>query len=362
MVHAKNLHVSGGVTLSCTPGNKTRHLLHPTHSMTKYEIIYDGFGTTRGLADTENKAAMHEEQQTEGDETVTRVNESASDENTCDVHVDQSSGDATMEGTYEEEYTAGASTTSTKDGCDEGVTTCTINYGPSCWARADAGPAAGELLVNDSFLDHSSGATLDDDEHEYTVEPTQRSSDKSSEVDISTMIPNVPITDRETSAVNCVISMWDWRVGERKRIGKDIGTIDITQTATSQTEPKGHSSNLDNTDSDQAQPDASKHSKFDDGDPERSPFPLSPPNTKNQGCIGDGTDKSMTKDVSATDVGSPPITSQAGETNLPLSPKNYKPLGDRHLKRLARNELRIARAEGRLRSVSGVLLPALCPN
>lgn len=342
--------------------------------MTKHEIIYDGFDTTRDLADTDNKAKMHEEQQTEGDETVTGVNTSVSGGDTCDVHVDKSSEYATMEETYEEEYTAGASTTSTKDGCDEGVTARTINYGPSCWARADAGPAAGELLVNDSFLDHSSGATLDDDEHEYTAELTQRSSNKSREVDISTVVPKMPTTDREPSSMNCTISIWDWRVGARKPVGKDTGgnaktyseagtvELDITQTATSQTEPKGHSSNLDNTNSNQAQPDTSKHSKFDDGDPERSPSPLSPPNTKNQGCIGDGTDKSMAKDVSATDAGSPPIASQAGETNLPLSPKNYKSLGVGHLKRLTRNEVRIARAEGRLRSVSGVLLPTLHLN
>lgn len=316
---------------------------------------------------------MHEEQ-TEGNETVTEVNKSASDGDTRDFHVDQSSEDATMEETYEEEYTVSASTTSTKDGSDEGVTTRTINYGPSCWARADAGPAAGELLVNDSFLDHSSGATLDDGEHEYTAEPTQRSSNKSPEVDISTMVPKMPTTDRETSAMNCTVNMWDWRVGARKPARKDAGgnaktypeagavELDITRTAPSQTEPKGHSSNLDNTDSNQVQPDASKHNKFDNGDSERSPSPLSPPNTKNQGCIGDGTDKSMTKDVSATDAGSPPIASQAGETNLPLSPKNYKSLGDGHLKRLTRNEVRIARAEGRLRSVSRVLLPALHLN
>lgn len=342
--------------------------------MTNFEIIYDGFDTTRDPVadeDTENNATMHEEQQTEVDDgAITEVYESVSDGDTSGVHLDPTSGDATMEETYEEDNTVGISTTSTKDTCDEGITARTINYGPSSWARADVGPAAGELLVNDSFLDHSSGATLED-EHD-TAESTQKTSNRSLGVDISDEIPKVPTVDRETSAMDCIINIWDWRLRTGKMVGRDTGgntktypeagtvSLNLIQAGSSQTEPKGHSSDSKIINKDQGKPDPNQDIQGNKGHLEQCSFNPGSLNTENHGYLGIGTDHSRSKDMSVIDEGSSPVVSGVpgcGETKFCSNLKN-RSLGERRLKRLARNEERIARAEGRLRSVGGMLLPA----
>lgn len=353
----------------------------PTSLMTKFETVYGSFDTTRdpvGDGDIENKAIMHEEQQTEDDGAITEVYESVSDGDTSGVHLDPSSGDATTEETYEEDNTVDVSTTSTKDTCDEGITARTISYGPSSWARADVGPAAGELLVNDSFLDHSSGATLED-EHD-TAEPKQGTSDASTGVDVSNKIPKVQTVGRETSAMDCIISIWDWRLRAGKVVGKDTkgnakiypeaGTVglDIIQAGSSQTDPKGHTNNASNLkiiDEDQGNPDTNQDIQSGEGNLEQYFLPLGSLNTENHGYLGIGIDQTVSKDMSVIEEDSSPVVSRipgCGEANFSLNLKNYRFLGERRLKRLVRNEERIARAEGRLRSVSGILLPAPCRN
>lgn len=339
--------------------------------MAKFEIIYDGFDTTRDPVadgDTENKATMHKEQQTEDDGAITEIYERVSDGDISGVYLDPSSGDATMEETYVEDNTVGVSTTSTNDTCDEGITARTIDYGPSSWARADIGPAAGELLVNDSFLDHSSEAALED-EHD-TTEQTQRTSTTSPGVDISNKIPKVPIVDRETSAMDCVINIWDWRLRTGKMAGKDTGGsaktypeaetvgLDIIQVGSSQTEPKSHSSNLKIIDKDQGKPDANQDIQGSEGYPEQYSFPLGSLNAEDHGYLGIKFDQSGSKDISVIDEDSPPVVGRIPGCGVSPNIKNYRSLGERRLRRLTRNEERIVRAEGRLRSVSGVLLPA----
>lgn len=320
--------------------------------MANYKIVHHGFETTVEHANTENRETM-DDKQTEDDENVTEIYEGATDGDASDVQAEESSENAAMEETYEDESTSNVNT-SRGDSCDEGVTVRTINYGPSTWARADEGPAAGELLVNDSFLDHSSGATLDDDENEFIVGSTQRTLDALVDVNATDVAPPI-------SASNTSTGVWNWGMmagtqainnAERNatrttHLGTELENrsemeIILADNTCSQKECStlnGLSNNVDATDQNQDQLDAVSNSEGSEELPEQSPFPSK---TENPCCLENETDNSRIADE----------VPECGETNGPLNSMHGRSLGDKHLKRLRRNEERIARAEGRLRSVS----------
>lgn len=321
--------------------------------MANYKIVHHGFETTAEHANTENQETM-DDKQTEDDENVTEMYEGATDGDASDVQAEESSENAAMEETYEDGSTSNINT-SRGDSCDEGVTVRTINYGPSTWARADEGPAAGELLVNDSFLDHSSGATLDDDENEFTVGSTQRTLDALVDVNAADVALPILASNTSTGPSSYITGVWNWGMmagtqainnAERNatrtthpetelqnRSGMEIILADNTCSQ------KGLSNNIDATDQNQAQLDAVSNSE---GSEEFPAQPPSLPKTENPCCPENETDNSQI----ANEV------LECGETNGPINSMHGRSLGDKHLKRLRRNEERITRAEGRLRSVS----------
>lgn len=338
--------------------------------MANYKIVYDGFDTTVAYENTENKEPMDDEQ-TKDDENVTGVYESVTGGDTSDVQTEESPENATMEETYEDGSTSSVNT-SRGDSFDEGVTVRTINYGPSTWARADEGPAAGELLVNDSFLDHSSGATLDDDEDEFTAGSTQRNLNVSVDVDITNATPSIAAGTTSTGPSGYITGEWNWGMvagaqarnnaegnatthPETELKNKSEMEIILADNTCSRKEYytlDGLSNNGDTTDQNQDQLDAIGNSEGGEEFSERSPFLLK---TENPGCLENETDKRY---IMETDAGNSQIADEApecGETNGPPNSMHDRSLGDKYLKRLRRNEGRIARAEGRLRSVSELL-------
>lgn len=351
------------ITLSIFQSFKRTRYTHLVSAMANYKIVHDGFDTTAEHSNTGNKETMDDEQ-TEDDEDVTGVYGSATDGDATDFQAEESSENATMEETYEDESTSNVNT-SRGDSCDEGVTVRTINYGPSTWARADEGPAAGELLVNDSFLDHSSGATLDDDENEFTVGPTQRNLGVPADVDVTDITPPISAGNTSTDPSGYITGVWNWGMAAGTQAGNNTEgnatrtthletelenrsemEIILADNTCSQRECSTLNDNVDATDQNQ---DAVGNNEGGEELPERSPFL---PKTENPGCLENETDKSNTME---TDAGNSQIAddvAECGETNGSPNSMHDKSLGDKHLKRLRRNEGRIVRAEGRLRSVS----------
>lgn len=331
--------------------------------MANHKVIYDGFDTT---TDSENRATMDEEQTSDGNDTG--AYESATDGDTSGIQTEESSENATMEESYAE-GTSSVNTTSTEDSCDEGITARTIDYGPSPWARADEGPTAGELLVNDSFLDHSSGATPDDDEHECTAGPAQGNLNVLADIDNTNLAPTSNIY---TGPINCIVSVWDWGVTVGTQARNDTGGnatdrpeawrnntagVEIIHADNSKTECStlnSLSNNLVITDQNHVQLDVAGDSEGGEERVGQSPFL---PNTENTGSLDNGIDKINTTDRLAADADHSHEALGYGDTSCPPNSEQERPLGDRYLKRFRRNEGRITRTEGRLRSVSESLPP-----